>query len=160
MRVEVTFHAPAMGMTAVPMGLSGPGVLESDATGLKLTALLHSKNAASLFGCFGVAVSFGLLVAVMIAAKIEPSSQAGKSLIGVVFFGGLFGSILAGRKLFPPKQATVLVPWAKLKKLSVDGMQITFQSKGKPSGQVWFTAEKQAELLAALTEEARRAGGG
>lgn len=160
MRAEVTFHAPAMGATTVPMGLSGPGTLESDATGLKLTALLHSKNAASLFGCFGFLVSFGLLIAVMIATKIEPSSPAGKSIIAVVFFGGLFGSILGGRKLFPPKQATVLVPWAKLKKLGVDGMQVTFVSKGKPSGQVWITAEKQAELLAALTGEAKRAGGG
>ena len=146
-----------MGATTVPMGLSGLGTLESNATGLELTGLLHSKNAASVFGCFGFIVSFGLLIAVMIATKIEPSSAAGKTIISVVLFGGLFGSIFAGRKLFPPKQTTVRVPWTKLKKLGVDGMQITFVSKGKPSGQVWFTAEKQAELLAALTEEAKRA---
>src|ERR1700704_441764 len=99
---NVDFYAPTIGATNVPMGLTGPGTVEWTGDGLVLTAKMHSKNAASAFGCLGAIISFGGGIALMIALGLEPTRGAGRLVVAVII-AGFFGSIALGRVLFPPK---------------------------------------------------------
>lgn len=149
---NVDFYAPTIGVANVPMGLTGPGQVEHTADGLVITAKMHSKNAASVFGCLGAIVSFGGGIALMIALGLEPTRGVGRLVIAVII-GGFFASIALGRVLFPPKVTTVTIPWAKVKSLGIEEQRVTFVSKAKPKGQVWFTAPP------GFYEELRRASG-
>jgi hypothetical protein len=51
----------------------------------------------------------------------------------------------------------LVIPWNTLKKLAVDGEYVTFVSKAKPRGQVWFSAAvAPSELLDQIASAAPR----
>ena len=106
--INVEFYAPAIGNANVPVGLAGPGTVDWNADGITLSGLMHSKNAASLFGCLGFVVCFVGAIALSTALKLDMGRAEGKLVIGLVL-GGTFGSVVVGRKLFPPKLTTLTV---------------------------------------------------
>jgi hypothetical protein len=134
---NVEFYAPAIGTANVPMGFAGQGAVDWNADGITVTAPMHSKNAASLFGCLGFIVCFVAAIALFMALKLDVGRLEGKIVIALVL-GGTFGAVALGRKIFPPKVTTVTVSWASVKSLKLEGQHVTFVSKAKPKGQVWF----------------------
>jgi hypothetical protein len=155
--VQVTFFAPAIGRAHVPLGLAGPGEAEWGPDGIRLKGPLHSKHLASLLGCLGFIVGMGLAVALIVGLGLEVRSVVGKlTLAGGVAV--MFGAVLLGRKVFPAKERELLVPWDKVQKLGVDEDRVSFLSKAKPGGQVWFRGEEPIAQTLARVKAAAPAG--
>lgn len=137
--MNVTFHAPAIGRTHVPMGIAGPGEVSWTAEGIRIKGHFRSQTLAHALGCLGVIAAFGGGIALIIKLDIEPSRASGKMLL-VAMIAVAAALIWLGRALPRPVERELVIPWNKLKKLAVDGQYVTFVSKAKPRGQVWFSA--------------------
>lgn len=143
--IEVTYYAPAIGDTVVPMGLSGVGSVDWDEQGITLTGPMQSSSATSVFGCLGLLITFP--VAVALAGLLHLSTSTSGDLVVAVVLGGTTGFIVFGRKLFRSKEKTIRVAWTDVKKLGREGDCVTFVSKGKPKGQVWLRGGNIPEEL-------------
>ena len=116
--MDVDWIAPQIGRTSVPLGIDGPGTLEWSQDGLRLRGRLHSKHAASLGGCLGFFVTFGLVVLLGVAFKL--TSEA----LYLLPLAGLFVGLRIARAVFPAREVELHVPWSQVKKLRVDSREV------------------------------------
>ncbi|MDP2344957.1 MAG: hypothetical protein Q8O67_28685 [Deltaproteobacteria bacterium] len=144
---SVQFYAPPLGLEASPMGLSGDGEIDSTAEGLVLRGQMGSSGAARGLGCGGFVVGF-IAAPVLIAVTNTPvGTPLGMAILILVGVALPIGGVFFARQKFPARPQEILIPWAKVKKLGQFGPHVTFESKGKPAGQVWFAVPEQEKLI-------------
>ncbi|MBX7096763.1 MAG: hypothetical protein K1X89_03540 [Myxococcaceae bacterium] len=139
-QATVKFSSGALGVLSTPIGLNGQGTLEWDDAGLKLTGPKLAKAGPVLFGCLGFPLAMVLVIAIGVGLKL--TADAVGTFAGLMGFVGMIGGWLIAKKLFPPKNVTLEIPWNKLSEFRLEVGRIWLVSKAKPKGDLYVDAEK------------------
>ena len=139
MELHGKYDSPLIGVTKNPAGVHGPGALHVLPEGLRVVAARNPTGLMSGFGCLGIVV--GTVLAVVLGALTHDYAVPDGLAKGVgtgLFFGGLFAGLLLGKKLGKARPLDVLLPWAAVRADEVVGLTLSFQSKAKPKGLIYF----------------------
>lgn len=139
-QATVKFSSGALGVLSTPIGLNGPGTLEWNDAGLKLTGPKLAKAGPVLFGCLGFPIA--LVLVIVVGAALKATADAVGTLAGLSGFIGMIVGWLWAKKLFPPKNVTLEIPWDKLKEFRLEVGRIWLVSKAKPKGDLYVDADK------------------
>ncbi|HGG57113.1 MAG TPA: hypothetical protein ENK31_04900 [Nannocystis exedens] len=147
--MEVEFFPPALGVSVVPIPITGPGTLQLEEDGLRVVGAKVANRGRGALVMLAIFATVTFLIVLRYFLGITSSWSYG----GAAASGGALLMMMLKKPAKIGEEVRCTFPWSKIKKVSWDQLSecLVVVVKGmKPKGGLYIRQPKNSELEAAI----------